>query len=162
MHLSAHTRTSCISSHSPYPIGIIKICIYKRCLITNQPQKLLLTVSDVFLYLPLSEANELAKSDFGLWGGKIRRPSPCCTFKISSHSSCWRAGMCLPLSPRVLNIIVNLLWDGIWLKGSLAWDFFSHLQGLHIPTCKENREAPEEYLTNSYYKCIRTHHWQWR
>ena len=49
---------------------------------------------------------------------------------------------CLPLTPRALNIVI-VLWNGIWLNGSLAVGFFSHLQGLRITTCKENREPPE-------------------
>ena len=49
---------------------------------------------------------------------------------------------CLPPTPRALNIVI-ILWNGIWLNGSLALGFFSHLQGLHITTCKENREPPE-------------------
>lgn len=37
------------------------------------------------LYLPLSEANELEKSDFDLWGEKIQCPLTCCIVLLKFH-----------------------------------------------------------------------------
>ena len=72
--------------------------------------------------------------------------SPC--ILKSQHIHLAAGVKCLPPTPSALNIII-VLWSGIWLNGSLALGFFIHLQGLHITTCKENREPPENILSTT-------------
>lgn len=48
-------------------------------------KQFLLSVSNIFLYVLFSEANELEKSDFGLWKEKIQRPLTSCIIYVKSE-----------------------------------------------------------------------------